>query len=958
MKHDADARSFFAAHGTALTLDAGTPVSLAEEGAVWFVAKGRLDVFLVKGEGDPRTLERSRCCSVENGHAVFGHGVAEGASLLAVGIPGTVAYKADVAALGAMDGEVLAKLLDDSLGLLAEALAADVGASPEAERQLGAQGTEEVPALTVLRSGHRLAWVRHVSGMSLYMGMEDLPDSGLWFPLAPAAWMQTLTDSVVNVESSSGLVRDEGLWRGVSGYLRTFLACTSLNAAFASADRLVSLREKAAADVRVARGGLLRLASVIDSGIAPPSAHDSADTLAAACGLVARAIGVNVAALERPLSGRTVNDVAESGHMRARRVLLRDDWFRTDGGPLLAFTADGGRPVALLPVSPSSYVLHDPKDGSARPVDRSVAEALAPEAYTLYRPLPPRKLGLSDIPPFGLRGSWRDLAWAGGLSAVGGLVGLVVPMLTRTIYNDIIPGAERGRLLQVVAIIFGFTVASLFFELAKSIFVQRTRARTDHNLEPALWDRLLRLPATFFRQFTAGDLAQRTMALVRVQDMLSSATFISLFSAVFSLLYLALLFFYDTKLALLSLALVLVSALATTVVSAVQIRLQRKVVGLQGKLSGLTLQFISGVAKLRAGGAEDRALALWAEDFAQQGRVGYTMASVGNAFDAFNALFGVLGSALIFAGAVYFERDNDMDMGTFMAFWAAFGGLQGGLLTLVGGVTKVFQAKPLFERLEPILSELPEDGGSDGDPGRIEGAIEVSGVTFGYGENGPMVLRDVSFKVEPGSFVAITGPSGSGKSTLLRLLLGFEKPQSGCILYENQDLSQLDAAKVRKQLGVVLQNGGLLPGDIFTNIIGASTLTIEDAWQAARMAGLDEDIKEMPMGMHTVISEGAGTLSGGQRQRLIIARALARKPRVLLLDEATSALDNRTQDIVTQSLNRLPVTRIVIAHRLSTIKDADRIIVMDRGEVKEQGTFEELMNAGGLFSELAKRQMA
>ncbi len=501
-------------------------------------------------------------------------------------------------------------------------------------------------------------------------------------------------------------------------------------------------------------------------------------------------------------------------------------------------------------------------------------------------------------------------------------------------------------------------MASLLFEVAKSIAMLRAKSRMDHNLEAAIWERLLRLPVKFFRRFSAGDLAQRANALNLVQQMLSGASLSSMFSALFSLVYLAQLFYFDTKLALVALCIILVSAAATALVSFIQIRYQRKAVALAGKLSGQTLQFITGVSKLRAAGAEDRALMLWAEDFAEQRRIGYKLSSVGNGFSSFNAMFGTFGSALVYIGVIYFERDTEMDMGTFMAFWAAFGGLQGGILGVVGAVTQIFQAVPYFERLKPIFEEAPEDSESMGDPGEIEGNIEISNLNFRYDAEGPLVLKNVSFKINPGEFVAITGPSGSGKTTLLRLLLGFEEPQSGSILFENQDLSQLDVSKVRRQMGVVLQNGGLMPGDIFTNIIGASTLTLEDAWRAAEMAGFAEDIKAMPMGMHTVISEGASTLSGGQKQRLIIARALARNPKVLLFDEATSALDNRTQDIVTQALNQLPVSRVVIAHRLTTIQKADKIIVLKDGMVEEIGNFDELMEAKGTFHGLAKRQMA
>jgi ATP-binding cassette subfamily C protein len=216
----------------------------------------------------------------------------------------------------------------------------------------------------------------------------------------------------------------------------------------------------------------------------------------------------------------------------------------------------------------------------------------------------------------------------------------------------------------------------------------------------------------------------------------------------------------------------------------------------------------------------------------------------------------------------------------------------------------------------------------------------------------------VSLQCRPGEFVALVGPSGSGKSTLLRLLLGFEAPEAGAIRYDRRDLAALDARAVRRQIGTMLQNGRLLAGDIFTNIVGASTLTLEDAWAAARLAGLDEDIRQLPMGMHTVLSDGASTLSGGQRQRLLIARAIVHKPRLLFFDEATSALDNRTQEIVGESLERLAVTRLVIAHRLSTIQKADRIYVLERGRIVESGTYRELMQRRGVFAALARRQLA
>ena len=240
---------------------------------------------------------------------------------------------------------------------------------------------------------------------------------------------------------------------------------------------------------------------------------------------------------------------------------------------------------------------------------------------------------------------------------------------------------------------------------------------------------------------------------------------------------------------------------------------------------------------------------------------------------------------------------------------------------------------------------------------RPRGAIEASRLRFRYKEDLPIVLNDVSFTINPGEFVAFVGHSGSGKPTLFRLLLGFEKPESGFIHFDGLDLDDIDPQALRRQMGVVLQNGRITDGDIFTNIIGTAPLSIDDAWEAARAAGLDKDIEAMPMGMHTVISEGGGGLSGGQRQRLLIARAIVHRPRILLFDEATSALDNQTQSTVSRSLEQLNATRIVIAHRLSTILHADRIFVFDQGGIVQQGTYDELMAQEGLFRDLAQRQI-
>jgi NHLM bacteriocin system ABC transporter ATP-binding protein len=403
----------------------------------------------------------------------------------------------------------------------------------------------------------------------------------------------------------------------------------------------------------------------------------------------------------------------------------------------------------------------------------------------------------------------------------------------------------------------------------------------------------------------------------------------------------------------------LVAALAgvTAALTWLQLRHQRALLELQGRIASLLFGLIHGIAKLRVAGAEARAFARWAERFAEQRRRTLAAQRAANVQTTFNAVYGVLTSMAIFA-VVGFSSQEAMPIGEFLAFNAAFGQFLGATLTLVGVLSGVLAMVPVYERLEPILETVPEVDESKAEPGELAGEIEFSHVTFRYQEDGPQILDGVSFRAGPGEFIALVGPSGAGKSTCLRLILGFEKPSSGSIYFDGQDLSGLAAQSVRRQIGVVLQTGRPMAGSIFSNIVGSANLGIDAAWEAARMAGLEEDIKAMPMGMHTVISEGAETFSGGQKQRILIARAIVHRPRIILFDEATSALDNRTQEIVSRSLEGLKATRIVIAHRLSTIQNADRIYVVDGGRVVEEGTYQDLLRHDGPFARLAERQIA
>jgi ATP-binding cassette subfamily C protein len=500
-------------------------------------------------------------------------------------------------------------------------------------------------------------------------------------------------------------------------------------------------------------------------------------------------------------------------------------------------------------------------------------------------------------------------------------------------------------------------VALALFQTVQNLSMQRLRAKMGAELQASIWDRVLNLPVSFFRDYAAGDLGMRVLGITQIQQMLSGTVTAAVLSGIFSLFSCVLLFYYDVRLALTAVGLVAVAVAVTVYLGYQQVAFQRLFTELNGKLSSIVLQAIQGIAKFRAAGAEGKAFAAWGSEFGRFKIANYQSRTTANRLNVFNAGYQLLTTMVIFA-VVALSSQNSLTTGEFLAFNSAFLQFFGGVIGVSLAVVSALNVVPLYERSKPILTTLPEIDMLKANPGVLVGGVAARHISFRYDSGGPLALRDVSFEARPGEFVALVGSSGSGKSTLFRILLGFEQPEAGAVYYDNQMLNGIDVREVRRQIGVVLQNGQISQGDIVDNIIGTSTLTLDDAWRAAEMAGLAEDIRAMPMGMHTVLSQGGGTLSGGQRQRLLIARAIVNRPRILYFDEATSALDSHTQAIVSDSLEKLQSTRIVIAHRLSTIQHADRIYVMEDGRIVEQGNYQTLMDADGVFAQLARRQIA
>lgn len=725
-------------------------------------------------------------------------------------------------------------------------------------------------------------------------------------------------------------------------------------------DDIMQLRQRVQADERGLRQSLQGMAALLGDQHAQQNVAGghARNLLSATLAHVLQAMGAP--AVFKPTDPeldtlQTLEELARQASVSMRQVrTIGQRWWQADAGPLLAFLKDGEVPVALLPLPSGGYRAEELESGRQWVLKDENAAQLSDIAWMFFRQFPPKAMSLRDLLRFGMVGTGRDSLMAIAAGVLGALLGLATPYATGLLVDKVIPDARSSELLQLVLLLVAGAFGAAAFEISRSISLLRIEFRLGSATEAAIIHRLMHLPVPFFRQYAAGDLAQRAFAINQILQLLTNTTQSAVFSWFFGLISFGYMYWLSWQLGLVATALVLLVLSVTLVVNIWRLRIERLMYDVQGDIASRVLQILSGIAKLRNGGAESRAFALWARDFTREKTLSMRVRSIGNGLTVFNAVFMVLASAVLYGFVAFFKKD--ISTGDFVAFNSSFSQFLSATLALASALTVSLNIIPLFERARPILEALPEQTEERTQAARLQGEVILNQVSFRYTENDPLVLDNVSISVKPGEFIAFVGPSGSGKSTLFRLLLGFETPERGAIYYDQQDLASLDPGSVRRQLGVVLQNGRLMPGDIFTNIVGSSPRTLDEAWEAARMAGLEDDILAMPMGMHTVIAEGASTISGGQRQRLMIARALVNRPSVLLFDEATSALDNQTQALVSHSVAGLNATRIVIAHRLSSIQQADRIYVLVGGKVLESGNYEELMALNGHFAEQAKRQ--
>ena len=716
------------------------------------------------------------------------------------------------------------------------------------------------------------------------------------------------------------------------------------------------IKDRMRADNEVFEDSFIRAAGIVMGSRLSAAMNDQRQAATDAIGEILKAY--HIKPREVPDSITDMNETLEylmrpHGIMR-RNVTLEKGWYRDASGPMIGTCKDGGDIVALVPAGMSGYYIVNPKAGSRVKTNGKNEGLLDNEAIAFYKPFPPKKIGIGGLLKYIMENiTSADVAMVVTATLAVTLVGFITPMLNEILFSDIVDSGSMRALVAMGVFVVCVSLSSLLLTTVKDMLVARLTNRVGVAVEAAAMMRILSLPADFFKGYGAGELANRAQYINLLTKRLLEVVFTTGLTSLFSLAYIAQILAYAPALVAPALFVIIATVVVSIIAAVFQARVSREQMELASKESGMSYALISGIQKIKLSGAEKRAFARWGKAYSDSARLLYDPPT-------FLKVNSVLTLAITLVGTIaiyYAAAKSGVSVSEYYAFTVAYGMVSGAFTTLAGITLQAAQIGPILEMASPILAAEPEVAEDKQVVERLMGGIELNNVTFAYSEDMPNVLDGLSLKISPGQYVAIVGKTGCGKSTLMRVMLGFEKPQRGGVFYDGKDIQRMDLKSLRRKIGSVMQTGKLFTGDLYSNIvINNPRLTLDEAWEAAEMAGFADDIRSMPMGMFTLVSEGQGGISGGQRQRLLIARAIAPKPRILMFDEATSALDNITQKIVSESLEKLKCTRIVIAHRLSTIRQCDRIIVLDKGRIIEDGSYDELIAKDGFFAELVERQ--
>ena len=586
------------------------------------------------------------------------------------------------------------------------------------------------------------------------------------------------------------------------------------------------------------------------------------------------------------------------GIMR-RNVKLEKGWYKNAAGPYIGFKKDG-TVVAFIPNAVKGYSYIDRESGKKIRITPKNENLFSEDAICFYKPFPNKKLGVADLAVYIFDcipvSSFVILIIS---ALVTTLVGMLSPEITNILFSDVLESGNVKLLVSIAVFALCVSISTVLFASVKNLLNASIFTQTGIAIEAATMARILSLPVNFFKQYSAGELSTKAQYISGFCSSIFSAITLTGLTSIMSLMYIFQIFKYAPTLVVPSIVTTLV-ALAFTVISTVfRMKETKAAMKVAEKKNGMTYALITGIQKIKLSGSEKRAFARWTKLYSEE--VKHTYGIPNHLILSETIVMGIysVGSVVMYFTAV----KNHISVADYYAFTAAYGVVSGAFTALVGMGLQLASIRPILDQIKPVLDAVPEVDDSKTVVKNLSGLIEIDNLSFKYEENQPNVIENLSLKITPGQYVAIVGKTGCGKSTLFRLLLGFETTRKGSISFDRKNIDSLDLQSLRQNIGVVMQNGKLFHGDIYSNItISAPGLSVDDAWKAAELADIANDIREMPMGMNTIISEGSGGISGGQKQRLMIARAIAPNPKILMFDEATSALDNITQKKISESL--------------------------------------------------------
>ena len=963
--------------GTSVPCAGNLPVKLDDVDSVWFIDEGVVDLFLVESKDGVEQAAPQHLLRREAGSLL--PGVAPDAqddkdrdttlSLIAKGLPGTLLKRLPASRLSEVQPAELAEQTDTWLTEITGTLSRFVTRLPR-PTALAEPGLTQNLAVCTLSVRRGVVWVSEPPrGASLFMDMVDQAEladaSGTHeavMPLTRTSWLTLFGEATVSGSSTETLAQQGKLLPALATFHAVAFNLERLNRRLAVVDEANLERERTTSRRTAERAARARLFNIYDLPV-DRDAQVEDTALKDAMQIIGRHQGIDfkIPARSGPSDSPVgLVDILDASGVRARRVRFNAEgpWWRGDSGAMLAFRAEDGQPVALLPTTFGGYREVDPVSKRRVRVNRARAETLAQEAWMFYRPLPSRNVEPADLLRIALHGSVGDLVRLVVAGLPGGLIKLLPALALGFVANHVVAGGSAGVLYALAVTLAGFGLLGALLHLLQNTAMMRLEGRSASRVEAAFWDRLMRLPPSFLNRHPAGDLATSGMTFQNLRDGLQGVVADSLLSVIFLLPVFGVIFFYETTLGIIALAFSLASLLVAVALGMRQIAPHGRMISAGRRVAGRLFQIVDGIAKLRVENAEGSAFAIWARDYRDQKQAEVELDALEGHSRAFAAALPfVAGGVLLFA--VVAVLDRKVPVGDFLVVYMVFIAFQSAIARLGESFGTVAAMLPAFEQMRPLLAAVAESE-AEGEPvQRLGGELLFDRVSFRYDADGPLVLDDVTIRARPGEFIAIAGESGTGKSTLFRLALGVDRPSAGAVYYDGRDLRHLNLKQVRRKIGTVPQSVRLHPQDVWDNIVAHHEgTTVDEVWQVARSAEIDNEIKGMAMGMMTMVGASGGVLSGGESQRVTIARSLIGDPRIMLLDEATNWLDNENQAAVMRNLAKLNSTRIVIAHRLSTLEQADRIYVLQAGKVVQSGAFDELMAVDGVFRELVRRQIA